>query len=450
MLNRGEAAEKSRNKSDEKGFMRLYNLRNQKEKNNLLKTEILNNNYNDLNNNTTNKAPKKKTIQERDRYLQNLYKEGLNFMEKHESERTNKQKQLLNQMRFYTNPAWFENNKFFLEKVMQVFRKAMRHDSTQDRNLYEIDEENKFKEEQVVNEKSSFDKQELKKFLFDFGFSLFDFSQDREKEPVAFAEQEQNKKVNNNNNNVNNGVYSNVDKYDVSEVKEIRKPLNKKEKVDLKTEENKLVNLFVDSVFQACDEADKISSDNLFLYVIGILSLYDYFIYSSYKKTNPLPAKHKLNNDSKIANSNKNRKLQKTEEDMALKSQIIQEIKEEKAKKAQKQTRYASLDGENQLIMTDENANNLKKDFHMFYLNFMFKHNIQNNKEIVKVEIENEFKQIATFKPKIDENSKKLYSDYRRKIFVSESHKPTLMLDKTKERNDYIDGLILRKKKKEK
>ncbi len=69
MLNSGEAAEKSKNKSDEKAFIRLYNLRNHKEKNNLLKANA-------------NKAPvKKKTLQERDKYLQNLYKEGLNFID---------------------------------------------------------------------------------------------------------------------------------------------------------------------------------------------------------------------------------------------------------------------------------------------------------------------------------------------------------------------------------
>lgn len=474
MLNSSEAAQKSSNKSEEKGYIRLYNLRNQKEKKNLLKTEILNNNNNINNNNLISKASKKKTIQERDRYLQNLYKEGLNFIEKVESERQNKQNEIHTQMRAaQCNPAWTENNKFFLEKVMQIFRNAMKRDpSAQDRHLYEIDEENKIKEEQVVSEKSSFDKNELKKFLFDFGFALFDFSDlqlESHREKVAFDEDEEKQNKNENekeikNENENNeNKNKNVNENNANKNKEIKNALskkpNQKEKVDLKAEENKLVNLFVDSVFNACGAADKISSNDLFLYVIGVLSLYDYFIYSSYKKSNPPSTlkqqqKQTNNNNIKITNTHNKQKLPKTEEEIGLKNQIINEIKQEIAKQAQKHFRYASFDSENKLKITDENAKNLKKDFHMFYLNFMFKHNIKNNKETVKVEVENEFRQNATFKPKIDENSKKLYSDYRRKILVNDTQSRGsaygTVANKPKEINEYIDGLILRKKKKEK
>ena len=446
MLNSREGAEKSRNKSDEKGYIRLYNLRNKKEKNNLLKTEFLTNiNY------SNKPAPKRKTIEERDRYLQNLYKEGLNFMEKVESERTNTQKQLFDIMRLNTNAAWTENNKFFLEKIMLIFHSATKHISAQDRNLYEIDEENKFKEEEIINEKSSFDGKELKKFLFDFGFALFDFSQEKEEGAVKLAEGD-----NENEERANDNVNSNYNASNNNKSKNNKKKYlaNKKEKVDLKAEEKKLINSFVNSAFLAYGAAEKISSNDLFLYVIGILNLYDYYIYSSYKKTNPIPSlkKNQLSNESK-QNPNKSLKLKKTEEEVALKNQIIKEIKEEISKKATKKTRYASFDSENHLIVTDENANNLKKDFLMFYLNFMFKHNIKNNKETVKFEVEKEFKQNATFKPKIDENSKKLYSDYRRKIIVTDSHKSAAygpIVNKDKEINEYIDGLILGKKKKEK
>jgi len=378
------------------------------------------------------------------------------------------------------NPAWTENNKFFLEKVMLVFRNAMKHHSAPKTcNLYEIDEENKFKEEQVVNEKSSFDKQELKKFLFDFGFVLYDFSEEKlekgKRAAVEFAVEEEenkimdenfvnNKNKNEDNVNINNIKSDNIDINDatINALKgcdSSKKHLSsKKEKVDLKGEEHKLINLFVDSVFQEnIGEAATISSNDLFLYVIGILSLFDYFIYSSYKKSNPLQAKKdKLNtNNSKKSTiiGNKHKKLPKTEEEISLKNQIIQEIKQEISKKAHKHTRYVSFDSENNLMITDENANSLKKDFHMFYLNFMFRHNIKNNRETLKLEVENEFKQNVTFKPKIDENSKKLYSDYRRKILVSDSFKPASVQGaraKEKEINEYIDGLILRKKKKEK
>lgn len=462
MLFGGEAANKSRNKSDEKAYIRLYNLRNQKEKNNLLKAEYLTSNNkintNQINNNNKTNT-KRKTVQERDMYLQNLYKKGLNLMEKIESERFKKQKQQNNQMQSIKNPAWIENNKFFLEKTMHIFRNAMKHlENKQDRNLYEIDEENKFKEEEIVNEKSSFDKKELKKFLFDFGFTLFDYSQDGDKGVVTFAVNESqnenntnelnNQSINNNDNGNNNNTNTNNNDNVACNENKIGKDKKEKEKIDLKAEEKKLVNTFVESVFQAYGQDNKLGANDLFLYVIGIINLYDYFIYSSYKKTNPIYFVTKVKN-----NQNKALKLAKSEKEIALKNQIIQEIKEEINNKIQRKTRYASFDKDNQLRITDENANNLKRDFHMFYLNFMFKHNTKHNKEIVKAEVENQFKQKATFKPKIDVNSKKLYSDYRRKILITDSSKPAAygaVVTKTKEINDYIDGLILRKKKKEK
>ena len=57
--------------------------------------------------------------------------------------------------------------------------------------------------------------------------------------------------------------------------------------------------------------------------------------------------------------------------------------------------------------------------------------------------MEKEFRQNVTFKPKIDENSKKLYSDYRRKILVTESHESSEAIrgdkSKGKEINDFVN-----------
>jgi len=150
--NRQDKQEKTRNKSastpKEKGYIRLYNLRNQKEKTNLLKSS-----QSQTTKNQTN--VKKKTLQERDQHLKNLYKEGLNFIAKIENDRSKYLKDEKNQMKLNTNFAWAVNNKFFLEKVMQTFRLALKsfsqsenkQDNSNNNNLYEIDEENKFKEE---------------------------------------------------------------------------------------------------------------------------------------------------------------------------------------------------------------------------------------------------------------------------------------------------------------
>lgn len=431
-----EGNEKNKNRNtEEKGYIRLYNLRNQKEKNNLLKQKT-----NNLV--SANKNNKKKTLEERDQYLNNLYKQGLNFMEKIETERTKIIKEEKENCKPNTDFAWNENNKFFLEKIMQIFLNALKYHSKERNNPYEIDEENKFKEEEILNEKSEFEKKELKKFLFDFGFTIFDFSEDYNNDYFNDEEKIEEGKENNINNNF-------------SKNNQNKKNLTKKEKIDLKKDEKNLVNLFVQSVIP--NDNTKISSNDLFLNVIGILCLYDYFIYSSNKKTNPISNKAQkklLEQENKNNNNNyKLKKLPKTQEEINLKNQIIKEIKEEIKMKSVKSTRYANFDCDDKLIITEENANNLKKDFHMFYLNFMFKHNIKKNYQNIKDEIENEFKQNNTFKPKIDENSKKLYSDYRRKILITETHRSSaygMKAEKKKDLNDYIDNLILRKKKKEK
>ena len=210
--------------------------------------------------------------------------------------------------------------------------------------------------------------------------------------------------------------------------------------------------MFVDNVIPTETADATIYTNDLFLYLIGILNLYDYFLYSSYKKTNPITYKKKdLQEQSKI----KNQKIPKTLEEISLKSQIICEIKQEIKNKAEKQLRYTSFDGQNKLIITEENACNLKKDFHMYYLNFMLRHNMKSNSmQILKAGLESEFKQNATFKPKIDENSRKLYSEYKRKLNADEPNKGVNEVggEKTKEKEhmEYIENLILSKKKKEK
>lgn len=493
--------EKKRNKSannpNEKGYIRLYNLRNQKEKTNLLKSPQM-----QTANNQTN--IKKKPLQERDQYLQNLYKEGLYFIEKIESGRSKFLKDEKNQMKLNTNFAWAENNKFFLEKVMQIFRLALKSftqaenklENTNNNNniMYEIDEENKLlKEEEKFKEKTDFDKNELKKFLFEFGITTLDFSQEEEKNnnlislttavennnassqrgSTAAKNNEKPSLILTGKENIRSsanakkltpeeapGATANKPKSPSLLVSKKTSNKKEKEKINLQLQEKSLVNMLVNNIIPTNESSSpsgaeaKLSSNDLFLHLIGILNLYDYFIYSSYKKTNPLTYKKKaIQEQSKIK---KHQKLPKTEEEMSLKSQIICEIKEEIKQKALKQLRYASFDSENKLIITEENANNLKKDFHMFYLNFMLRHNMKSNSmQILKAGLESEFKQHNTFKPKIDENSRKLYSDYKRKMNVNDSNKIGVEgakgdLTNQKEHMEYLDNLILGKKKKEK
>jgi len=520
----GDKPEKQRNNSacnpNEKRYIRLYNLRNQKEKSFLLKSHEIHT----AKNGTT--KIKKKPLEERDKYLTNLYKEGLVFLEKVESDRSKTLKDEKNQMKLNTNFAWAENNKFFLEKVMQNFRRVLKsfiienkpeNNNKKDNNnnnnniqinsdinniiMYEIDEQNKIREEEKFEEKTDFDKTELKKFLFKFGFLNTDFSQendlkshsnDNNSNKISVACIKDNTascQIGSTSNNINDITNTDYEKFSENHsgkenlrssantnsyfkqpnddmiINNIKSNLTlaskktttflkktEKEKVNLQLQEKHLLNLFVENVYPQTDPESRLRSNDLFLYLVGILNLYDYFVYSSYKKTNPLTNKNKdLQTQSKI----KNRKLPKTEEETSLKSQIICAIKNEIKHKALKKLRYSSLDSENKMLITEENANNLKKDFHMFYLNFMLNHDMKSNSfQILKAGVESVFKQNATFKPKIDENSRKLYSEYKRKVNVNDLNRSVkghpVDLTKEEEHMEFIDNLILGKKKKQK
>lgn len=388
---------------NEKGYIRLYNLRN-KEKNNLLKNENLLN------------TKKKKTIEERDKYLENLYKEGLNFMDKHEKDRINYLKEEKQMFSVKKNP-WSESNKFFYEKVRQIFKNSIKILSIEKNNLYEINEENKFlDEEEKYTEKFAFSRNELQKFFYDFGFTQFDFSQE------------------------------NVENQEIIKQEELENDNEKKKsktKPMLMEQERMLVNNFIDLAF--IDNSDKIKSNDLFLYIVSILNLYDYFIYSSYKK--------KIKTEKNI--ENKLRKKQKTEKSLETikeKEDLLNKIKQEIKNRISKQfSKYSGGDEDNNLILLDEHAILLNKDFHIFSLNFSTKHNIKSNLKEIKQELEIEFKKNNPFKPIIDKNSKKLYSDFRRKIIVTEVKGNNDLQDKIlKDRKEYFNLLILRKQRKQK
>ncbi len=406
----------------------MYKLRNQKGKDNLLKKDKNPNQINQKN---------KKTLEERDKFLEKLYKDGLNFMEKLENERENKIKEEKSSMNF-TPMAWLENNKSFLEKVMLIFRASIK--------IPKINKE--FDNEESFEEKNSFDKKELYKFLYDIGFSLYDFSK------------EENNIISDNNND--NGIYE-INKKDINLNKENQNENldninnNNNRKIILKKEEQNLVNKFIDNILKGQNPIEnniQINSNDLFLYIIGVLNLFDYFIYSSYKKSYNENDIKDFNNNNKSNNNYNKKKAPKTKGDLEIKKKIIEDIKIEIKKKVNNANKYSSYDFENNLILTDENANNLKKDFKDFYINFMAKYHEQDHKPLIREKIEKDFQEKNTFKPKIDKNSKKLFNEYRRRIITdinknsdNESENKEMKL---KNYQEYIDILVMRKKRKEK
>ena len=163
-----------------------------------------------------------------------------------------------------------------------------------------------------------------------------------------------------------------------------------------------------------------------------------------------------FNNNFNNNNNNNKIKIPKTEKEIEIKKKMIEEIKKEIKKKVNNNNsfKYSSYDLENNLILTEENANNLKKDFKDFYLNFMAKFHEQDHKPLIRQKLEKNFQEKNTFKPKIDKNSQKLFNEYRRKIITdinknsdNESESKEIKL---KNHQEYINTLIMRKKRKEK
>jgi len=226
------------------------------------------------------------------------------------------------------------------------------------------------------------------------------------------------------------------------------------EKVDIpnfvesknKTQEKNLVNE-IWNVLK--DKEGLINKDYLFIYLLCVINIYDYFLIKINKKQfnsnekesiQKLREKHEINKDKPVYTNEYINELNKI---------ILNKSNEEICSKMKESKKYVGFDENNNLIVNIDMAKLIHKDF-----NFLNVNHSSYNSELFKKKLpENSVK--LTFKPETNKNSDKLSNNFRNKIQkdvdpnneISESHydekKSTLKMD-------YINLLLIKKKKREK
>jgi hypothetical protein len=158
------------------------------------------------------------------------------------------------------------------------------------------------------------------------------------------------------------------------------------------------------------DKDGFVNIDKLFLFVLAVLNLYEYYLYTSYKKTFKGELETVKNEENKGA---KVKKGEKTAKNLERKKEILNKISEEVENKVTKSVKYGGYDEEDNYILTYEKAKLINRDFHIFYVNFMENKILSINKNSKSDKAE------PRFKPEINEKSNKLYSEFRKKVLNS-------------------------------
>jgi len=208
----------------------------------------------------------------------------------------------------------------------------------------------------------------------------------------------------------------------------ISQQTNQEKESLLKQQEKKLS---ID-IFEAIKDSDGLANvDHLFLIVLSVINLYEYYLYSSYK----------------IANKNLDEKKEEKPKPKINKEEVLAKISTEVDAKIVKNGRYVGFDQEGNLLITFPKAKMINRDFNLFYINFMTGSAVNLSKKPETASSDNEM-----FKPKINENSEKLYDQYRKRVYDLENSNENLHKNQDKKENhtEYIDKLILKKKKQEK
>lgn len=174
-----------------------------------------------------------------------------------------------------------------------------------------------------------------------------------------------------------------------------------------------------------------ISIESLFLFLLSLLNLYDYYLVKSYKKKNP--KNNKVNNvvvnqlllqnplgmKESTLNINKkeilDEKKQKEIDDM-----IAKTIRDELSSKVKVIKKYCSYDENNNIIITFQQASLINVDFNHFYMNWSNYdgssklNNKRNNKKILEDKTTNQ--KDLTFIKIMNKKSRDIYSEYRKRI----------------------------------
>jgi hypothetical protein len=230
----------------------------------------------------------------------------------------------------------------------------------------------------------------------------------------------------------------------------------------------------MDQIFENIKDNDEnINTNHLFLFLLSIVDLYEYYLYSTYKKEHKNDPKNPeikiigsgeenqteevLNTESsnrenpiKIAESQgrltnlpyskgirntsssqvllkRNRPVleksktskgriqsQSRDKNNDDKEKILKKIKADIKSKVNNTKKYCSFDNDGVFIISFENSKIINRDFFMFYINWS-NHLYKSVKSLRIAECDKKFF-YETFKPEINPKSAQLFSEFRRKI----------------------------------
>jgi len=170
----------------------------------------------------------------------------------------------------------------------------------------------------------------------------------------------------------------------------------------LKLEEKKLVC----EMWEALKDSEGfVNVDHLFIFILAVINLYEYYLYSSYMRTNSTEK-------SSIAEQEASMK-EKSENWTKEKEKILSKISTDINSKIVTQARYCSFDADKIFMISFDNSKLINRDFNIFYINFMNSNSIVKKKSLDKIQNRESGR---VFKPSINPNSEKLSHEYRKKL----------------------------------
>jgi len=175
-----------------------------------------------------------------------------------------------------------------------------------------------------------------------------------------------------------------------------------------------------------------ISIESLFLFLLSLFNLYDYYLVKSYKKKNP--KNNKVNDvvvnqvllqnpfSMKESTLNINKKeILDEKKQREIDEMIANTIRDELSSKVKVIKKYCSFDENNNIIITFQQASLINVDFNQFYMNWSnydesskLNNNKRNNKKILEDKTTNQ-KDLSFIKI-MNKKSRDIYSEYRKKI----------------------------------
>ena len=196
----------------------------------------------------------------------------------------------------------------------------------------------------------------------------------------------------------------------------------------LKAEENKIIKKSF-NILKIDKDKDKIKINDIKNFLIFVLNIHNYEFYHQFK------SKHNSDELKVIFPPDKYNKEEIPE--LMLKKQnedLLSEIDNNQGNNG-----YYSISKKNKIIFTLDKSPIIKKDFNILNLNY------RNKKKKSKGEEKNidYFKNKCTFKPKINENSEKIYQKKKDKLLMVTNDAYTTNSQNKKSNMEYIDRILL-------